>query len=471
MTAIWQHDGNEWQLASTTGFDDERALQSLVDEAPQMLPLSGSPNVVVIGREVQLGSGFADLLAIEADGRPVVIEVKLARNAEARRAVVAQALAYAAFLNELDAKTFEQSIAARHVLSRGWATLEEAVSQSDQSGAFDPARFRDGLDQAFANGSFRLVFVLDDAPTELVRLVGYLESVTELLTIDLITVDAYEIGGSKVLVPQRVDPERVPKESDRQPVRARAIAAERSTPGADEFERGIQGLPGPQRERLTRLVAWARQLESEGLARLTSFKGANGDTLLPRLMPDNAGLVTIWNQGGPVLYFWRSVFERRAPRALPRIEALVAPAEVGRGTAIRDISDELVEALTEAYREAATTRTRSTFDWTPVRRAVEAIPRGRWTSYGDLAELAGTAAITVGRFVAGEEELVGAWRVMGADGRPRPDFRWSDPSDERDIVQVLTSEGVRFGPNGAADDAQRLRRADLEALVKTGEGE
>jgi alkylated DNA nucleotide flippase Atl1 len=465
MTAIWQHDGTEWQLASTSGFDDEKALQALVDEAPQMLPLSGSPDVVVIGREVQLGSGYVDLLAIEADGRPVVIEVKLARNAEARRAVVAQALAYAAFLNELDAATFEQAVVARHLLSRGWATLEEAVSQADQSGAFDAGRFREGLDQAFADGSFRLVFVLDDAPTELVRLVGYLESVTDLLTIDLITVDAYEIGGSKVLVPQRVDPERVPKEAERQPVRARAVAAERSTPGADEFERGIQTVPEAQRERLARLVSWARQLEAEGLARLTSFKGANGDTLLPRLVPDNAGLVTVWNQNGAVLYFWRSVFQRRAPKSLPRVEELVAPAEVGQGTAVREISDELVEALTDAYREAAATKSRSAFDWTPVRRAVEAIPPGRWTSYGDLAELAGTAAITVGRFVAGDRGLSGAWRVMGADGRPRPDFRWSDPNDERDIVEVLVSEGVRFGPNGSADESQRLRSSDLGKLA------
>lgn len=467
MTAIWQHDGTEWQLAATTGFDDEKALQALVDEAPQMLPLSGSPDLVVIGREVQLGSGFADLLAIEADGRPAVIEVKLARNAEARRAVVAQALAYAAFLNELDTATFEQSVVARHLLARGWATLEEALSQADQSGAFDPARFREGLDQAFANGSFRLVFVLDDAPMELVRLVGYLESVTELLTIDLITVDAYEIGGSKVLVPQRVDPARVPKESVRQPLRARTVAAERSTAGADEFEHGIEGVPEPHRERLARLVAWARQLEAEGLARLTSFKGTNGDTLLPRLVPDNAGLVTVWNQNGPVLYFWRSVFQRRAPKSLPRIEALVAPAQVGQGTAVREISDELVDALTDAYREAASTRSRSSFDWTPVRRAVEAIPPGRWTSYGDLADLAGTAAITVGRFVASEEELPGAWRVMGADGRPRPDFRWSDPADDRDIVEVLMSEGIRFGPNGSAEESQRLRRPDLAALIQS----
>ena len=63
-----------------------------------MLPLAGAPRLVMLGREVPLGTGYADLLAVERSGRLVLIEVKLARNAEARRAVVAQILAYAAFL-------------------------------------------------------------------------------------------------------------------------------------------------------------------------------------------------------------------------------------------------------------------------------------------------------------------------------------------------------------------------------------
>jgi hypothetical protein len=49
--------------------------------------------------------------------------------------------------------------------------------------------------------------VLDEAPSELVQLVGYLESITQGITVDLITVAAFEIGDEEILVPQRVDPE------------------------------------------------------------------------------------------------------------------------------------------------------------------------------------------------------------------------------------------------------------------------
>ncbi|MGA7087967.1 MAG: hypothetical protein WB116_06790 [Candidatus Dormiibacterota bacterium] len=55
----------------------------------------------MLGREVHLGSGYADLLAIAPTGDLAIIELKLASNAESRRAVVAQVLSYAAFLDHM----------------------------------------------------------------------------------------------------------------------------------------------------------------------------------------------------------------------------------------------------------------------------------------------------------------------------------------------------------------------------------
>jgi hypothetical protein len=44
---------------------------------------------------------------------------------------------------------------------------------------------------------------LDETPAEQVQLVGYLESVSSGLILDLITVSAYELGSEQILVPQR----------------------------------------------------------------------------------------------------------------------------------------------------------------------------------------------------------------------------------------------------------------------------
>jgi RecB family endonuclease NucS len=69
------------------GFPDEETWHALIAEAPQRLPLSGSRSLVVVGREVQVGSGRADLTALEPSGQVAIIAIKLARHAEARRAV------------------------------------------------------------------------------------------------------------------------------------------------------------------------------------------------------------------------------------------------------------------------------------------------------------------------------------------------------------------------------------------------
>ena len=60
-------------------------MLDLVENAPQMLPLAGSPQLTMLGREVRLGSGCADSLAVQSTGRLVLIEVKLAGKAESRR--------------------------------------------------------------------------------------------------------------------------------------------------------------------------------------------------------------------------------------------------------------------------------------------------------------------------------------------------------------------------------------------------
>lgn len=427
-----------------------------------MLPLSGLPRLVVVGREVQLGSGVADLVAIEPDGRPVIVEVKLARNAEARRAVVAQALTYAAFLYRLAPDAFETGVLRAHLQRRGWDSLEQAMTETDQEGSFDPGIFHTGLADALSKGSFRLVFVLDDAPAELVRLVGYLEAIGDHLVIDLVTVEAYDVEGSRMLIPQRVDPERQPADS-RTSV-TRRLAGEGVSSGPDDFIRFIDQAPTEHRAGLHALAEWALSLEQDGLAKLFTYNGRGRKTLLPYIPNEEAGLVTLWNDNGPSVQFWRSVFMRRSPQAMEIVEELIAPGKLGQGTTTREISTELLNALREAYVEARST-IRVGFDWSLVRATVERVPPGRWTTYGDLAERTGTSAIALGRWIAGQTELEGAWRVIGGNGKPRPDFRWSDPDDDRDVVEVLAGEGVVFGATGAADPSQRLHKEDLERLL------
>jgi hypothetical protein len=351
MAAIWMKDESSWSRQPSVPFENEAILHRLIAETPAMLPLSGEPDLVVLGTEVPIGPGRADVVAVERGGRVVIIEVKLARNAEVRRAVVAQILSYAAHLHGLTTEEFEAVLGPRLRLATKCATLVEAVAAEAQEGDFDEERFRTELAACLAGGKFRLVFVVDDAPAELVQLVGYLETMSDGWRIDLIRLSAYRIEGREILVPQRVDPER----GEPQPTGSSARTAKFTgalVPGAGDFEAAIDRNPEEQRGLLRMLASWAKSLESAGLVRLESYHGKGRMILLPRFQPDNVGLVTIWNENGGSLQFWRSVFERRAPRALARLLPLLHPFEPGQGNTTKRVTPELLAVLTDAYREA-----------------------------------------------------------------------------------------------------------------------
>jgi hypothetical protein len=350
VTSIWATDTEGWRLLAPVGFPDEQTLHRLVEQTPELLPLAGSPWLVILGSEVPLGGGYADLLAVEPNGRMVVIEVKLASNAEARRAVVAQILAYAAFLKGTPPDVLESEVLRSSLRKQEAATIGDLVASQDKEGSYDEAAFAAGLDESLTRGRFRLVLVLDDAPPELVRLVGYLESIAPELVIDLITVSAFEVNGSRVLVPQRVDAERQPSPEATplpKPKQGHLIPPE-------EFEADIPKASAEAQPLLRRLYEWARELEAEGVVRLLAFRGAAGrTTLLPYLLNDDAGLITVWNDGSGSISLWRSVFERRAPQAISRIEAIIAPAKMGQGTGVKGAPEDLLDALADAYRSAA----------------------------------------------------------------------------------------------------------------------
>ena len=111
------------------------------------------------------------------------------------------------------------------------------------------------------------------------------------------------------------------------------------------------------------------------------------------------------------------------------------------------------------------------FDWRRINAAIAAIPRGRWTTYGDLAQLGGTAAMPVGQHMANTSGLDNAYRVLGSDGKPRPEFRWEDPDDPRDPVELLREDGVRFEASGTADRSQRISAAELATLIQVFDDE
>jgi hypothetical protein len=347
MPLIWQKSDDTWRPLSPTGFADEAALHDMIEEAPHTLPLSGRPELVILGREVQLGAGYADLIAVERDGRVVVIEIKLQKNPEARRAVVSQVLAYASQLHGLTVEQFE-GVLDQHLKRNQWTSVAEAVESTDQTGSFERDTFIESLRANLSDGGFRLVIVLDSAPADLVRVAGYLESVAGKVLVDLVTISTFNVGGNTVMVPERVDPERADDEKLSLPRRpaTRGTLSE----GVDDFVASIATAPPAEHERLRRLVEWAKTVEKTGVVRLFTFKGiSNRWTLLPRFQPEDAGILTLWNENGAAIQLWRSMFEKRAPAFIPKVESKIG-RRLGQGSTVREFDEELLSLLAEAHK-------------------------------------------------------------------------------------------------------------------------
>jgi uncharacterized protein with ParB-like and HNH nuclease domain/alkylated DNA nucleotide flippase Atl1 len=97
---------------------------------------------------------------------------------------------------------------------------------------------------------------------------------------------------------------------------------------------------------------------------------------------------------------------------------------------------------------------------------IASIPRGKWTSYGAIANVLGTASQVVGnRIRRGSQE--GAWRVLRANGEIAPGFKWAanSPNQGKDLREVLESEGVRFNELGLAFEDDKFGEDDLAAFA------
>ena len=217
----------------------------------------------------------------------------------------------------------------------------------------DEASLQEYLDQ----GNFRLVLVLDEVSAELERSVAYLDAITvHALTIDLIVLNIYDVNGVQIALPQRVSPDPSATSTSTTVRRVKPAGSRGDlTDGSDRFRDSIAGTTGKTREVFETLIAWAEEISSLPNVRLYTFTGIEGkrSTLLPRIMPDNSGLITIWNdQQQPSIAVWRSVFERLAPGSIESVERAIK-IRIGQGSSVKDVTPNVLEALKAAYEVAA----------------------------------------------------------------------------------------------------------------------
>ena len=199
-------------------FEKEDELQALIAEHPELLdgtqmrpedPLRW----ILIAREQGIAESSdaaarwaVDLLLTDQEALPTLVEVKRGSNPEIRRTVVGQMLEYAAhaartWTADTLRLAFEESTDAR-----GLDPGEELGKLLQPDGEEEPVRYADGFWERVATNldaaRLRLLFVADDIPDPLERVVEFLNA--QMPGIEVLAVEIRQFKGDSgtTLVPR-----------------------------------------------------------------------------------------------------------------------------------------------------------------------------------------------------------------------------------------------------------------------------
>lgn len=205
-----QSDGSLVEMTEQP-YDTEALLQGLVERYPDLLagdqidPLSPR-KWLLVSREVPLASGeggggrwAVDHLFLDQDSIPTIVEVKRSTDTRIRREVVGQVLDYAAnavmyWPVEALRAQFEASCVSRGVDPEG--ELASLLGPGADAAAFW-LRAKTNL-QA---GRVRLIFLADEIPPELRRIVEFLNQQMDPAEVLAVEVRQFVGRGLKTLVP------------------------------------------------------------------------------------------------------------------------------------------------------------------------------------------------------------------------------------------------------------------------------
>ena len=177
----------------------EKWLQELIDEAPNVLPVSQvyarvAGDLHSMGREIATaGGGSIDNLLISGSGHLIVVETKLWRNHQARREVVAQIIEYAQDVRDWDYEKVEKLWCDRHGQGQ---TLHAAIAAD-----VDEAEWVDRVNNQVAAGEIILLIVgdgIDSRAENLAETVGGRPDM--MFRLALVELRVYSADGRKYLI-------------------------------------------------------------------------------------------------------------------------------------------------------------------------------------------------------------------------------------------------------------------------------
>jgi hypothetical protein len=195
---------------SRVGFVSEDIFQTILADHPAILGSDDGAGLLLIKREQPVadsvgggGRWSLDHLYVDVHGIPILVEVKRATDTRARREVVAQMLDYAA--NGVAHWPLSQIIDAfSATCSQRGETAEQVLGGFLPPGA-DADAFWKSVETNLRAGRIRMLFVADEIPRELRRIVEFLNEQMRPAEVLAIQVEHYlGADGTRTLVPRLI---------------------------------------------------------------------------------------------------------------------------------------------------------------------------------------------------------------------------------------------------------------------------
>ncbi len=181
----------------------ESWLQEVLYNEPSLLPTneidSSFANLIPIGREIPVDSGFIDNFYISSKGYLVIVETKLWRNPESRREVVGQILDYAKDVQNFDYEDLNNIYKQNH---NNKNLFDEFVNRNYYS-KDDEASFIDIVSKNISTARFLLMIVGDGIREGVEKMVSFLNSnPTMQYRFALCELEVYNLpNGERLVIP------------------------------------------------------------------------------------------------------------------------------------------------------------------------------------------------------------------------------------------------------------------------------
>ena len=256
MPGIYLRHGDTYVPMTEQPYERESVLQALIAQHPEMLAGEdrGRPALLMVKREApvrpeQDSALSLDQLYLDANGVPTLVEVKQGANRQVRREVVGQMLDYAAHASgSFSVGKMQEWL--EDVAKLSGTTTDALLAET--LGIEDPDVYWNAVATNLDAEQFRLVFVSDQIPPGLRRIIEFLNEHTN---IDVLGIEVSQYtdstGSQQIIVPRFVGETEAARQTKR--TRSRRASIDRDELLAS-FESGSEDVAA-----VSALLDWATE--------------------------------------------------------------------------------------------------------------------------------------------------------------------------------------------------------------------